>query len=151
MSDASDTKQASTGRRKPVTQHAAPNIPRSRTPISNFQELSLLSIISMTGHVPQFLVKRTASSSLKDLIKRADRPVVVLPECTTSNGRGLLRFSSVVHQRIPVKEYQVFVMCVRSVLELATLTSRLIFLSILDTTFRVHWFPQQRTAYPILS
>lgn len=69
----------------------------------------------MTGHVPQFPMKRTTSFSLKDIIKRANRPVVVLPECTTSNGRGLLRFSSVFRQRIPVKEYQVFVMCVRSV------------------------------------
>ncbi|KAF8741142.1 hypothetical protein AX14_005738 [Amanita brunnescens Koide BX004] len=111
-SDASDTKQASTGRRRPVTQHATPNGPRSRIPITKFQELSLLSIISMTGHVPLFLAERT-TSSLKDIIKRANRPVVVLPECTTSNGRGLLRFSSVFQQRIPVKEYQVFVMCVR--------------------------------------
>jgi hypothetical protein len=150
-SDASDTKQASTGRRKPVTQHGTPNIPRPRTPISKFQELSLLSIISMTGHVPQFPVKRTTSFSLKDIIKRANRPVVVLPECTTSNGRGLLRFSSVFRQRIPVKEYQVFVMGVRSVSRACNTTLRLIFLSISDTTFPVHSPPRQRTAYPILS
>lgn len=104
----------------------------------------------MTGHVPLFLAERT-TSSLKDIIKRANRPVVVLPECTTSNGRGLLRFSSVFQQRIPVKEYQVFVMCVRSVSQARTTTFKADFIPILDTTFPVHLFPQQPTAYPILS
>lgn len=112
--DASDTNQAPSGRRRPVVQHTAANTPRSRIPITGFQELSLLSVISMTGHVPRSNGGRTISS-LNDIRKRANRPIVVLPECTTSNGRGLLRFSPVFRRNIPVKEYQVFVMCVRSV------------------------------------
>jgi len=111
-SDASDTNQAPSGRRRPVVQHTTANTPRSRIPITNFQELSLLSIISMTGHVPRSYGGRT-TSSLNDIRKRANRPIVVLPECTTSNGRGLLRFSSVFRRHVPVKEYQVFLMCVR--------------------------------------
>lgn len=52
--------------------------------------------------------------------KRACGPVVVFPECTTSNGRGLLRFADVFkHERnIPVKGYKVFLMCIRYYLTL---------------------------------
>ncbi|KAF8351547.1 hypothetical protein F5887DRAFT_1069244 [Amanita rubescens] len=93
-SDASDTNQAPSGRRRPVVQHTTANTPRSRIPITSFQ-----GTIFTIHH----LHDRTM----------ANRPIVVLPECTTSNGRGLLRFSPVFRRNIPVKEYQVFVMCVR--------------------------------------
>ncbi|KAF7355227.1 hypothetical protein MSAN_01438600 [Mycena sanguinolenta] len=35
------------------------------------------------------------------------------PECTSSNGRALLRFADVFQQKVPVRGYNVFVMCVR--------------------------------------
>jgi len=46
---------------------------------------------------------------------RARGPIVVFPECTTSNGRGLLRFADVFEneRNIPVKGYKIFLMCIR--------------------------------------
>jgi hypothetical protein len=43
---------------------------------------------------------------------------VVFPECTTSNGRGLLRFADAfkgLTSDIPVRGWNVWVMCVRQV------------------------------------
>ncbi|KAG5644075.1 hypothetical protein DXG03_009165 [Asterophora parasitica] len=84
-------------------------------PILGFRRVSLLSIIGLTGQVPPFghSASTPPPSSLEDIRKAADRPLVVFPECTTSNGRGLLRFAKVFRQEVPVKKYQVFVMCVR--------------------------------------
>jgi hypothetical protein len=67
-------------------------------------------MITSTGHVP-----RASSSfdSIEDIRKTARRPIVVFPECTTSNGRGLLRFANVFKMAVPVKGFNVFVMCVR--------------------------------------
>lgn len=86
-------------------------------PILGFRRVSLLSIIRLTGQVPPFryLVPDSPPSTLEELRKSADRPIVVFPECTTSNGRGLLRFAKVFHQDVPIKTHQVFVMCVRCV------------------------------------
>ncbi|KAF9247206.1 hypothetical protein BU15DRAFT_84744 [Melanogaster broomeanus] len=63
-------------------------------PIRGFRPVSFLSMIRATGRTPQ------ATSS--DIRKSAERPVVVFPECTTSNGRGI---------SVPTKGYNVFVMC----------------------------------------
>lgn len=55
-------------------------------------------------------------SSLENIRNSANRPVVVFPECTTSNGRGLLRFAELFKDyQVPVKGFKVFVMCVRCV------------------------------------
>jgi len=52
--------------------------------------------------------------SLEQIRTSASCPIVIFPECTTSNGRGLLRFADVfVGTSIPVRHYQVFVMCIR--------------------------------------
>jgi len=67
-------------------------------------------MISMTGHTPSHTRTYT---SLDDLRRKADRPIVIFPECTTSNGRGLLQFANLFHQDTPVKGYRVFLMCVR--------------------------------------
>lgn len=87
----------------------------TRTRILGYREVSLLSIIRYTGNVPPFGGSASDSSprALEDIRKRADRPVVVFPECTTSNGRGILRFSDAFGEKVPVKSYEVFVMCVR--------------------------------------
>jgi hypothetical protein len=92
---------------------------RATTPrvyIIGYREVSLLSIIRSTGQVPPFGPARDyPARTLEDIRKQADRPVVVFPECTTSNGRGLLRFADAFGEKVPVKNYQVFVMCVRYV------------------------------------
>ncbi|TFK43630.1 hypothetical protein BDQ12DRAFT_675302 [Crucibulum laeve] len=85
--------------------------PAARIPIIGFREVSLLSIIRSTGRTP--LADSGSMQSFEEIRKKSSRPLVVFPECTTSNGRGLLRFADVFHQNIPVKSYQVFVMCVR--------------------------------------
>jgi hypothetical protein len=89
----------------------------ARIRILGYREVSLLFMIRSTGQVPPFGVSASDSSvrTLEDIRKRADRPVVVFPECTTSNGRGLLRFADVFGEKVPVKKYQVCVMCVRYV------------------------------------
>jgi hypothetical protein len=70
----------------------------------------------MTGNVPLTPQGRSVRS-LEDIRSRADRPIVVFPECTTSNGRGLLRFAEVFKEySVPTKHFSVFVMCVRSVI-----------------------------------
>ncbi|KJA29963.1 hypothetical protein HYPSUDRAFT_60806 [Hypholoma sublateritium FD-334 SS-4] len=87
-----------------------PRMSTAQTPITGFKEISLLSMINFTGRVP---MPDSMISSLEDIRSRSTRPVVVFPECTTSNGRGLLRFAEVFYQTIPVKGYQVFIMSIR--------------------------------------
>ncbi|KAF8639664.1 hypothetical protein AX17_000928 [Amanita inopinata Kibby_2008] len=90
------------------------NPQKKAIPIIAFRRVSLLSIISMTGHVSSCVGSEPgASLSLEQIRRHADRPIVVFPECTTSNGRGLLKFSDVFRQDIPVKGYRIFVMCIR--------------------------------------
>lgn len=87
----------------------------SRVSIIGYQDVSLFSAIRMTGNVPmvQRVLPESPPRSLDEIIKAAKRPVVVFPECTTSNGRGLLRFADVFRKTVPVKEWNVFLMCVR--------------------------------------
>jgi len=73
-------------------------------------------MITHTGRIPpQSSNDKEKYESLEELRKRARGPVVVFPECTTSNGRGLLRFANVFeHEKnIPVKGYKIFLMCIR--------------------------------------
>jgi hypothetical protein len=86
----------------------------SRIPILGFQVVSLFKMITLAGHVPPFDGSR--KGTLEEIRRTASRPIVVFPECTTSNGRGLLRFADVFHQNVPVKNYQVFLLCIRCVL-----------------------------------
>ena len=100
----------------------------ARIRILGYREVSLLSMIRSAGQVPPFGVSTNDSSvrTLEDIRKRADRPVVVFPECTTSNGRGLLRFADVFGEKVPVTKYQVCVMCVRYVVLCVMLQATLI-------------------------
>ncbi|KAF9226457.1 hypothetical protein BS17DRAFT_727900 [Gyrodon lividus] len=87
--------------------------PSPRQTIRGFHQVSLLSMIRITGRTPQS-PSLSSFSTLEDIRKSAERPVVVLPECTTSNGRGLLRFAHVFEGiDVPTKGYNVFVMCTR--------------------------------------
>lgn len=88
--------------------------PSTKVPILGFRQVTLLSILRFTGNVPPSSDHESGWSSLEDIRIKADRPLVVFPECTTSNGRGMLRFADVfAHLSVPVKKFQVFVMCVR--------------------------------------
>ena len=86
-----------------------------RVDIAGFRKVSLLHIITCIGSAPL----DTSSgnySSLEEIRRSANRPVVVFPECTTSNGRGLLRFAELFKEiPVPVKGFKVFVMCIRCV------------------------------------
>ncbi|KAL0582044.1 hypothetical protein V5O48_000102, partial [Marasmius crinis-equi] len=82
--------------------------------IVGFQAVSLLTMIGQTGLVPPFpSLEGCKPRSLEEIRKSAGRPVVVFPECTSSNGRGLLRFAEVFKRSAPVKEYGVFIACTR--------------------------------------
>ena len=78
-------------------------------------------MIKSAGYVPPFdnTDSGSAKSTLEEIRRTASRPVVVFPECTTSNGRALLRFADVFHQNVPVKKYQVFILCFRCVSSLS--------------------------------
>lgn len=93
-----------------TAKHAPDTSQNRRIQIVGVRKVSLLSMILMTGHTPSHA---KTYASLDDLRRKADRPIVVFPECTTSNGRGLLQFANLFHQDIPVKGYQVFLICVR--------------------------------------
>jgi hypothetical protein len=70
-------------------------------------------MLSATGHAPPY-ISSAPICSLEEIRRDADSPVVVFPECTTSNGRGMLRFADVFNGvSVPVKGFKVFVMCVR--------------------------------------
>jgi hypothetical protein len=73
-------------------------------------------MITHTGRIPtQTSDGKEKHESLEEVRKRAHGPVVIFPECTTSNGRGLLRFADVFEhmRKFPVKGYQIFIMCIR--------------------------------------
>ncbi|KAI0677448.1 hypothetical protein C8Q78DRAFT_960228 [Trametes maxima] len=87
--------------------------PTARIPIVGFRRVSLLSMVAATGRLP-LAADGGKVQSLEAIRSKADRPVVVFPECTTSNGRALLRFAEVFGDvKLPVLKYKVFVMCVR--------------------------------------
>ncbi|KAK1236736.1 hypothetical protein PQX77_000092 [Marasmius sp. AFHP31] len=86
----------------------------TQIPIVGFQTVSLLTIIKQTGLVPPFpCLEGCKPRSLEQIRQDADRPLVVFPECTSSNGRGLLRFANIFKRSAPVPEYGVFIACVR--------------------------------------
>ncbi|EIW61276.1 uncharacterized protein TRAVEDRAFT_142873 [Trametes versicolor FP-101664 SS1] len=89
--------------------------PSTRIPIVGFRRVSLLTMLAATGRLPVAESADTQDAdTLEGIRSRADRPVAVFPECTTSNGRALLRFAEVFGDvRLPVMRYKVFLMCVR--------------------------------------
>lgn len=87
-----------------------------RMPLTGFHKVSFLKMLSSLGRTPSTNgLPLEGAQSFEAIRAGADRPVVVFPECTTSNGRGLLRFAEVFDQStpVPVKAYQVFIMCTR--------------------------------------
>ena len=107
-----------TGRRT-GTGSAAISLPTKsvarRVDIAGFRKVSLLHIITCTGR-PPLDTSSGSYSSLEEIRRSANRPIAVFPECTTSNGRGLLRFAELLKDcPVPVKRFKVFVMCIRCV------------------------------------
>lgn len=82
-------------------------------------------MLSVTGCIPPFGIYPSSNAirPLEEIRKSARRPVVVFPECTTSNGRALLRFAHIFGESppsIPVRPYSIFIMCVRYVRLIST-------------------------------
>ena len=94
---------------------AGSRAPTPRVPIAGFRRVGLLRMLAAAGHLP-LLAGAAKPVPLEEIRASADRPVVVFPEGTTSNGRALLRFAEVfAGVKLPVMKYKVFVMCVRCV------------------------------------
>ncbi|KAJ4466494.1 hypothetical protein J3R30DRAFT_3663631 [Lentinula aciculospora] len=90
--------------------------PSSQIQIIGFTTVSIFTMLRETGRAPPFTsaIGVAKTRSLDEIRRTSDRPVVVFPECTTSNGRGLLRFANLYKQQsLPVKGWNVFIMCVR--------------------------------------
>lgn len=121
VSNTTPGRRTGTGSAAISTPSSRPTV--SRLPVQGFREVSLLSMLRTTGHIPPFYVASSTSGteglkakSLDEIRRGVNRPIVVFPECTTSNGRGLLRFADVfVGQPVPTRKYKVFIMCVRCV------------------------------------
>ncbi|THH11504.1 hypothetical protein EW145_g637 [Phellinidium pouzarii] len=102
-----------------VTVHSREHTPTKRADILGFTEISLMRMIMICGCVPPYGLARAGMSplSFSEVITRAKktgRPIALYPECTTSNGRGLLRFSNLLKNiPVPVKNFNVFIMCAR--------------------------------------
>lgn len=97
----------------PVALHQASKIYSSLS-IRGFRRVSLLEMIRISGRTPEGL-QSNAESSLEELRQSVHHhPIVVFPECTTSNGRGILRFANIFEGfTLPVERFNVFIMCVR--------------------------------------
>ncbi len=85
----------------------------TRIPIRGFKQVSFLKLISLAGFVPPFGHSLLSALPLEEIRAQSTRPLVVFPECTTSNGRGLLRFASVFKRDVPLKTYQIFIVTIR--------------------------------------
>jgi len=91
------------------------------TPLAGFHTVPLPRLLVFTGYTPaSYDIPTTGARTLEQIRKEAKasgKAVVVFPECTTSNGRGLLRFAKGVFggESVPVKGYGVWIMCVRFV------------------------------------
>ncbi|KAH8830741.1 hypothetical protein DL96DRAFT_1594143 [Flagelloscypha sp. PMI_526] len=86
----------------------------ARVPIIGFKKVTLLQMVRWSGRVlPTIDLPNTPVLSLEELSKRSRRPIVVFPECTTSNGRGLLNFASVFKADVPIKKYNIFIAAIR--------------------------------------
>lgn len=111
----------STPGRRTGTGSAAVSTPSTRAPTPRAQVLgwktaSLLEMINNTGRIPAMTSEKEGDrlQSFEEIRSQADRPIVVFPEGSTSNGRGIMRFADVFKGvTVPVMKYKVFVMCVR--------------------------------------
>ena len=110
-----------TGRHTGTGSAALKTLSVPHTPLSGFHTVPLLRLLVLTGYTPaSYDIPASGARTLEQIRKEAKangKAVVVFPECTTSNGRGLLRFAKGVFggESVPVRGYGVWVMCVRYV------------------------------------
>lgn len=107
-----------TGTGSAAVQPSTTRAPSAKIPFMGFKRASLLSMIRVTGHTPPYSDEDALNSaeSLQTIAARADRPIVVFAEGTTSNGRGLLRFAEVFGGKLLSNKTRLYLMCVRFVL-----------------------------------
>ncbi|THV08654.1 hypothetical protein K435DRAFT_641943 [Dendrothele bispora CBS 962.96] len=89
---------------------------RTSTPqiaINGFYPVSLLTMISRCGNTPPYSIPNTKPRTLEDIRWTAKQPIVLFPECTTSNGRGLMRFADVFNLPASVRGWNIYIICVR--------------------------------------
>jgi hypothetical protein len=115
------TLASTTGRHTGTGSAALKTLSVPPTPLAGFHTVPLLRLLVLTGYTPaSYDIPTTGARTLEQIRKEAQasgKAVVVFPECTTSNGRGLLRFAKGVFggESVPVRGYGVWVMCVRYV------------------------------------
>ena len=85
-----------------------------------FTEASLLKMMNASGKVPPFGKACEASAMSFEVMRsralKQGKVLVVLPECTTSNARGLLKFTGIFKGlTLPVTDFGVYIMCARYV------------------------------------
>jgi len=118
---ATPTPAATTGRHTGTGSAALKTLSVPPTPLAGFHTVPLLRLLVLTGYTPASYGVPTASARTLEEIRREARArgkaVVVFPECTTSNGRGILKFARGVFggESVPVRGYGVWIMCVRYV------------------------------------
>ncbi|KAL0949722.1 hypothetical protein HGRIS_009762 [Hohenbuehelia grisea] len=94
----------------------AARAPLPRAQFRGFRVVSLLQMVMFSGRAPPYGDgdPQDQATSLENIRSKANAPIVVFPESTTSNGRGLLRLANVFpNLSVPIKDFNVFVMCVR--------------------------------------
>ncbi|GAA5922188.1 lysophosphatidic acid acyltransferase LOA1 [Sporobolomyces koalae] len=62
--------------------------------VTGWKRVSLIRALWTNGRIPERSVASASGETLEVAIKNARGPVVVFPECTTSNNRALLKFPS---------------------------------------------------------
>lgn len=87
--------------------------PSPRIPIKGFQQASLLQMIRWTGRILPIINVHSQTKPLAQWTKAAGGPIVIFPECTTSNARGLLNFASVFKEDAPTRKYKIFLASIR--------------------------------------
>lgn len=88
-----------------------------RIPIRGFRTITFFGILRLTGQVPPYgYTPHAPIQTLEEIRRSARGPLVLFPECTTSNCRGLLRFADVFEGcAVPLKKFKIFIMCIRCV------------------------------------
>ena len=88
---------------------------RKQAELRGFTKVGFLQLASKCGLAPPYVGGDYQSlEQIRLQARKAGRPLVIFPECTTSNGRGMLRFSELFGgEKAPVSGYKVFVMSVR--------------------------------------
>ena len=91
---------------------------RKQAELRGFTKVGFLQVASKCGLAPPYVGGDNQSlEQIRLQARKAGRPLVIFPECTTSNGRGLLRFENVFKGvTVPIEHYNIFIMCVRLVI-----------------------------------